>query len=241
MLVSSRPPGGRARAFAWAGGAAFALSILYCGYFIFFGLARPVAPMPRAAIVRAILVDVVLFGLFAAHHSLAARTAIKRLVVRWIGTGLERSFYVWVASGLLAVTCLLWQPIPGTLYRTSGALAGALTLLEITGVVLTVLATRVMDPLELAGIRQLQRQAVPTRLQIVGPYHLVRHPLYLGWMLMVFAAPMMTTSRLLFAIVSSGYLLLAIPWEERALVRMFGEEYGRYKQRVRSKVIPYLY
>lgn len=241
MLVSSRPPNAPARAFAWAGALAFAVSIAYCGYFIFVVLERPRGPMPSAAITRAILVDLVLFGLFAAHHSLAARPTIKRAVVSRIGTGLERSFYVWVASVLLALTCLLWQPIPGTLYRTSGILAAALTLLEIAGVVLTVLATRVMDPLELAGVRQLQRQAEPSRLQIVGPYHVVRHPLYLGWMVIVFAAPVMTMSRLLFAIVSSGYLVLAIPWEERALVRMFGDEYERYKQRVRSKVIPYLY
>mgnify|MGYP001552625950 CR=1 FL=1 len=74
-----------------------------------------------------------------------------------------------------------------------------------------------------------------------GSDRLVRHPLYLGWMLFVFGAPVMTMSRLLFAVVSSGYLLLAIPWEERALVRTFGEEYDRYRKRVRWKVVPYLY
>jgi protein-S-isoprenylcysteine O-methyltransferase Ste14 len=241
MLVSSRPPSAPARALAWAGAVAFAVSILYCGYFIFVVLERPRGPLSSATLTRAVIVDVLLFGLFAAHHSLAARPTIKRVVASGLGTGLERSFYVWVASVLLALTCLLWQPIPGTLYRTTGVLAAALTLLELGGVALTVLATRVMDPLELAGVRQLQRQAEPSRLQIVGPYHLVRHPLYLGWMLMVFAAPVMTLSRLLFAIVSSGYLLLAIPWEERSLVRMFGEEYGSYRQKIRWRVIPYLY
>ncbi|HEY7788954.1 MAG TPA: isoprenylcysteine carboxylmethyltransferase family protein [Vicinamibacterales bacterium] len=239
-MTSTRAPGLPARLFAWGGGAAFAAALAYCGWFVVVTLERPVAVMTRPALALAVVIDVALFGLFAAHHSLAARPPLKRWVTRWLGAGLERSLYVWLASGLLALTCACWQGMPGTLYRTSGLAAASLTAVEIAGLWLTVAATRVMDPLELAGIRQLQRQASPTTLQIVGPYHLVRHPLYLGWILMMFAAPVMTASRLLFAMVSSGYLLLAIPWEERALVRIFGDEYERYRRRVPWKVIPFV-
>ena len=235
------PPGLAARTFAWAGGAAFAASLAFCGWFIAVTLQRPAAALSRAATARAIVIDVLLFGLFAAHHSLAARLNLKRWIARWTGPGLERSLYVWLASVLLALTCACWQRIPGTLYRTSGAASALLTAVELAGVWLTVAAARVMDPLELAGIRQMRRQTAPGVLQIVGPYHLVRHPLYLGWMLIVFAAPVMTASRLLFAIVSSGYLVLAIPWEERALVRTFGDEYRRYREKVRWRVVPTIY
>lgn len=235
------PPGVAAQTFAWAGGAAFAASLAYCGWFIAATLQRPAAPLSAAATTRAVVIDVLLFGLFAAHHSLAARLHLKRRIARWTGPGLERSLYVWLASGLLGLTCACWQRIPGTLYRTSGAAAALLTVAELAGVWLTIASARVMDPLELAGIRQMRRQTAPDVLRIVGPYHLVRHPLYLGWMLIVFAAPVMTGSRLLFAVVSSGYLLLAIPWEERALMRTFGEEYRRYREKVRWRVIPSVY
>jgi protein-S-isoprenylcysteine O-methyltransferase Ste14 len=78
-------------------------------------------------------------------------------------------------------------------------------------------------------------------LQTTGPYRLVRHPLYLGWMLVVFAPANMTGDRLFFAVITSAYLIAAIPWEERSLVKAFGETYVRYKEQVRSRVIPYVY
>jgi protein-S-isoprenylcysteine O-methyltransferase Ste14 len=71
-----------------------------------------------------------------------------------------------------------------------------------------------------------------------GPFALVRHPIYLGWMLMVFATPVMTTTRLLFAVVSTTYLIVAIPWEEASLVAAFGERYRGYQRQVRSRLIP---
>ena len=96
----------------------------------------------------------------------------------------------------------------------------------------------VIDPLELAGIRASTR---PAGLQVRGPYRLVRHPLYLGWALMVFGAATMTADRLVFAVMTTIYLVVAIPWEERSLDRAFGDEYHRYKARVRWRLIPYIY
>jgi len=104
-----------------------------------------------------------------------------------------------------------------------------------------------LDPLELAGIRTEEEAARrrtasgPSALQITGPYRLVRHPIYLGWILIVFGVSHMTGDRLAFATVSSLYLIVAVPWEERSLRQSFGEDYDRYMRQVRWRVLPYMY
>jgi protein-S-isoprenylcysteine O-methyltransferase Ste14 len=116
---------------------------------------------------------------------------------------------------------------------------------QIAGVLVTIRASRALDVLELAGIRQVRPdaadEATPPRLTTGGLYGFVRHPIYFGWALMVFGAPTMTGSRLAFACISTAYLALAIPWEERALVAAFGAEYRHYRQRVRWRMLPYVY
>ena len=92
--------------------------------------------------------------------------------------------------------------------------------------------------LELAGIREHTRDEP---LQISGPYRWVRHPVYLGWLLATFGAAHMTGDRLAFAGISALYLVIAMPIEERALRRSFGETYASYEQRVRWRIVPYLY
>jgi len=99
----------------------------------------------------------------------------------------------------------------------------------------------VIDGLQLAGIRQALGNSISERFKVVGPYRLVRHPIYLGWMLMVFAVPDMTWTRFVFAAVSSAYLIVAIPFEERSLVAVFGDEYVEYQRRVRWRVLPGLW
>ncbi len=112
---------------------------------------------------------------------------------------------------------------------------------------LTVRASNALDILDLAGVRQLQRaigsaaQKPPPTLTTRGLYGFVRHPLYFSWALFVFATPAMTGTRAAFAIISTAYLMLAIPWEERGLVATFGPEYEAYRQRVRTKMIPFVY
>jgi protein-S-isoprenylcysteine O-methyltransferase Ste14 len=179
-----------------------------------------------------------LFSLFALHHSLLARGAAKALLSRVIPDRLNRSTYVWVASLLLVLVCVAWKPIGGGLYRASFPLSLALLFIQLTGVWLIAQAVRVIDPLELAGIHA---PSASGGLQTGGPYALVRHPLYLGWILVVFGTPHMTGDRLLFATISSLYLLVAVRWEERSLEQAFGEAYGRYKQQVTWRILPYLY
>jgi protein-S-isoprenylcysteine O-methyltransferase Ste14 len=223
------------RLFVWVGGALFVASLagLVCWYAVALG-----RPYPYAG-ARSIAADLALFSLFALHHSLLARAPVKAVLSRVIPDRLLRSVYVWTASLLLIMVCLLWQPIGGELYQTPNWLTVALIVARLAGVWLIVRSVAAIDALELAGIRHSGSGS--EELQITGPYQLVRHPLYLGWMLIVFAPAEMTGDRLVFALISSFYLIVAIPWEERSLQRLFPGAYARYAQRVRWRVIPYVF
>jgi protein-S-isoprenylcysteine O-methyltransferase Ste14 len=223
------------RVFVLLGGAAFVASLAVCGWFYAVALGRPRASANPAA---AFAVDALLFGAFALHHSVAAREPIKRALQRVVPTYLLRSVYVWIASALLVFVCAAWQPIGGELYRRAGAAAAPFLAVQLLGVWLTIRSVRLIDPLELAG---LHHRRPDDALQIVGPYRLVRHPIYLGWVLMAFGTPHMTGDRLAFAVITTLYLAIAIPWEERGLIRVFGEDYRRYRRQVRWRMLPYVY
>lgn len=186
----------------------------------------------------AIAFDTALITLFALHHSVFAREGVKAAMARLVQPALLRSVYVWIASALLLLVCAIWRPVGGELYRAHGVLALALAVAQLAGLWLTAKGTGRLDPLELAGIR-------PARdgegLQVTGPYRWVRHPLYLGWALMVFGAAHMTGDRLTFAAVTTLYLVVAIPLEERSLRRAFGDDYLRYMRDVRWRMIPFIY
>jgi protein-S-isoprenylcysteine O-methyltransferase Ste14 len=241
---------------AWGGALLFLASLSYFGWFYLVRLGdTAAAPETRAA---AIAGDVALFTTFALHHSILARTGVKAWVARHLPAGLERSFYVWTASLLFFAVCLLWRPLPGTAWRVAGPLTWVLHGTQIAGVIVTVRSASRIDIWELAGVRQA-RAAVRARsagvsagqpakfaaspsphsaLEIRGPYRWVRHPIYFGWVLMVFGAPAMTASRLLFATISTLYLVIAIPFEERSLGEEFGAAYAEYRQKVRWRLLP---
>jgi methanethiol S-methyltransferase len=221
------------------GGALFVASLIYTAYFYAVLLGDP-NPERAVTLARAVGVNTLLFGIFAAHHSVFARQRAKRWMARVIPPRLERTFYVWVASLLLVLVCVSWQRTAGALYDVVGLVRWGFYALQLFGVYLTVRAAGFIDPLELAGIRQANRQdAVVFRTD--GPFGLVRHPIYLGWIVMTFAAPSMTLNRLLFATISSAYLIVAISWEERSLVDAFGERYRAYQASVRWRLIPGLW
>ena len=222
--------------FAWSAGAAFVVSLLYLGYFYLHTLGGTAAASTDR--LGPAVMNVLLFSVFAMHHSLLARPAIKRRVTRLIPPHLERAMYVWTASLLALALCVLWQPVPGLVYRLDGWLRTPFYLTQIAGFVLTVRAARAMSALELAGVRQASGRADAADLKIVGPFRVIRHPTYLGWMLMVFGSPTMTVDRLLFAGMSSVYLILAIPWEEKSLVADHGDRYREYQRSVRWRLVP---
>lgn len=222
---------------AWLGGAAFVGSLALTAWWYFVALGRPV---PFAGWMP-VAIDALLVTLFASHHSLFARDFVKRALTA-IPAPLLRSSYVWVASLLLVMVVLVWQPIGGTLYDVTGARGFAHALVQALGLWTIARAVSGLDPLELAGIRQASGQPLKTEpLQISGPYRWVRHPLYLGWMLALFGAARMTGDRLVFAVLTSAYLVVAIPWEERSLQQSFGADYARYAAQVRWRVFPFVY
>jgi len=224
-----------ARAFVWLGGAMFVASLGVCAYCYLIVWGRTFG----SAELSVIAANALLIALFAAHHSLFARDRVKAWLSRTVPQPMLRPVYVWVASVLLMLACLLWRPIGGELYRAAGPRAIAPIAIQIAGVWVIAGAVARIDPLELAGIRAAA--AAADGLQVSGPYRWVRHPVYFGWVLIVFGTPHMTGDRLAFAAITTLYLAIAVPWEERALTRSFGEQYVRYVRAVKWRMIPFIY
>jgi len=234
--------------FAWLGALAFAASLAYFlfAYFVRFGTASGLDS--RGGTMAPVFIDVALFTVFALHHSLFARARIKTWVSRTISPSVERAFYSWVASALLVAVCAAWRPVPGVLYSVPVPWNCLAYIIQAAGVLLTFFGARSLDVLDLAGVRQVMRSqrantaaAAHVPLQTRGVYGLVRHPLYFGWALLVLGAPHMTATRFTFALVSTVYLAIAIPFEERGLVATFGPEYAQYRKQVRWRMVPGLY
>jgi protein-S-isoprenylcysteine O-methyltransferase Ste14 len=218
------------------GGAAVFVVALAVGTWRFLALGTPPAEGP---LLSGLLVNTVLFGIFALHHSVLAREPVKAAMARLVSPSLERSTYVWVASVLFLVACLAWRPIAGVVYRIPPPWAWLIGALQLTGGLLTLDAARRIDLRVLAGLRP--EPAQDGQLVARGTYRVVRHPIYLGWVLLVWATSDMTTGRLVFAIISTAYLVVAVPFEERSLRRRFGPPYDAYRRQVRWRIVPGLY
>jgi protein-S-isoprenylcysteine O-methyltransferase Ste14 len=199
---------------------------------------RPPSWSTEAA-VRAIVVDTSLFTLFAVHHSLFARQEVKRRVSAVLSARLERPAYVIVASLLFVALFWGWQTVPGVAWQADGALAVVLGSIQIGGLLLSVYSATRLGVFELAGLRP--PRTAPTVLRRTGVYGIVRHPIYLAWLMMVWPAALMTGSRLLFATISTLYLVIAIPLEERTLIADFGNDYRDYQKDVRARMVPWVY
>jgi methanethiol S-methyltransferase len=238
----------KARAFAWGGTLLFfaSLSFFLYSYVVTFGESAMVPPegalsSREAARDRAALLNILLFTAFAVHHSIFAREPVRAWVGRLVPPYLERAWYVWIASLLFIGVCLLWQPVPGVAWRAEGAWRVLALGAQGTGIWLTLHSAMIIDILELSGLRQLSPHKGAMEFKTSGPYGWVRHPIYTGWFLVVFAIPTMTMTRLVFAAVSSAYLLLAIPFEERSIRAASGGAYDAYAKQVRWKLVPGIY
>ena len=229
-----------ARVFSAAGALLFITSL---GYFAAVYLTSFGAPPPGAVeTVTAVTFDVTLFTLFALHHSLFARGPIRRWVSRTVAPELERSLYVLIASLLFLAVCAWWRPIEGVAWRAADDSVALWVLrgLQVAGVVLTLGSAVILDFRELSGMRVRSSQAL-AEFSTSGPYGWVRHPIYVGWFLFVWAAAPMTMTRMLFALTSCLYLLIAIPLEERTIRASSGGAYERYMSRVRWRLVPGVY
>jgi methanethiol S-methyltransferase len=191
-----------------------------------------------APVATALLIDAALLSVFALQHSVMARRGFKRWWTRIVPPPIERSTYVLFSSVALALLFALWRPIGGTIWHFEDrGITTALTVVSLIGWFIALIATFHINHFELFGLRQtlyalLGREAPVTRFVTPGLYRAVRHPLYLGFVIAFWATPVMTIGHLVFAIATTGYILVAIQLEERDLVHAFGNDYVRYRQQV---------
>jgi len=193
---------------------------------------------PASGLITTLAVDAALLALFAVQHSVMARPTFKRVWTRIVPPPVERSTYVLFSSAALIVLFHFWRPLPQPIWTVDGGpLAIALWTLFWAGWGVVLLSTFLINHFELFGLKQvfdrLRRQA-PSAPEFHTPllYNFVRHPLYLGFILAFWATPHMTLGRLIFAVGTLGYILIAIQLEERNLVDEFGERYRAYRRQV---------
>ncbi len=199
---------------------------------------------PAATAGAAIFVDVLLLALFAVQHTIMARPAFKEAWTRWVPWHLERSTYVLLATAILAFMAWQWRPLPAPVWRVEAPLgAGALVAASLAGWGIVLVSTFLIDHFELFGVKQtgayaLGRLHEQPQFKERLFYRWVRHPLMLGFLIAFWATPTMSEGHLLFAAVTTAYVLIAIQIEERTLVHLHGEKYRSYQQRV-SMILPF--
>jgi len=197
-----------------------------------------------ASLAEALIVDTLLLTVFAVQHSVMARPAFKRWWTRFVPAPIERSTYVLLASAALILLFAQWRPITQTVWSLpDGPVATALIVVHWLGWAIVLASTFMIDHFELFGLRQvLARLAGRPMPQPVFRtpllYRHVRHPIYFGFLLAFWATPVMTAGHLLFAVATTGYILIGIRLEERDLIAQFGDAYRRYRQQV-GMLIPW--
>jgi methanethiol S-methyltransferase len=188
--------------------------------------------------VTAVVIDVALLALFAVQHSIMARAGFKRWWTRIVPASAERSTYVLASNGCLIALFAGWFPITHDVWRVEAQPSRALlTVTGLVGWVVVLLSTVLIDHFDLFGLRQVIARIRGRQLaehQFTTPlfYRAVRHPLYLGFLIAFWVTPRMTLGHLLFATIMTGYILVAVRFEERDLIRLFGEQYRDYRRRV---------
>lgn len=194
-------------------------------------------------LLQSVIVDATLVALFAIQHSVMARQGFKRWWTRVVPASIERSTYVLFTSLVLLLLYWQWQPIPASVWTVHNTVAaGVLDGIFWLGWAVLVASTFLINHFELFGLSQVfarlfGKQLSDPKFRTPLLYRYVRHPIYLGVLLAVWATPSMTVGHLLFAGMITGYILIGIRLEERDLVEQFGDQYRRYRERA-SMLIP---
>ncbi len=190
-----------------------------------------------ASVTEALVVNLLLLGIFAVQHSIMARPAFKRWWAGILPVACQRSTYVLLSSLLLLLLFWQWRPIAMPIWRADGLAAGLLVGIYGLGWLTVFASTFMIDHFDLSGLRQAflaLRGGEPPEQPFRTPllYKIVRHPIMLGFLLAFWATPEMTAGHLLFAIVNTAYILVGLQLEERDLIAAFGTTYQQYRQQV---------
>ena len=231
-----------AKAFTFAAGIVcyligFSSLIFMMGWLINWGVPRSIdGPEATVSLAMAAVNNGLLFLLFAVQHSVMARPGFKRRWTEIVGSELERSIYVLFSGVTLFAVMWFWQPMTGKVWDLSmGSGNVAAYVLYAVGWAILVGSTFALNHFDLFGLRQVflswrNRPYEHLSFATPGPYRWVRHPLYVGWITLVWATPVMTVGHLVFALITTGYILFAIQLEEKDLVDVHGETYRQYQQ-----------
>ena len=198
------------------------------------GVPGPLAP--------ALVVNLLLLGLFAVQHSVMARQVFKRWWTKMVHRSVERTTYVLFASLALLLLYWQWRPMPQQVWTITSP-AGVTAMLAVfwTGWLTVLVSTFLINHFELFGLRQvharlLHRELPAPTFKTPLLYTRVRHPIYLGFLMAFWAAPEMSLGHLLFAVATTGYIFVGIWFEEKDLRALFGEQYERYRAEVRMMI-----
>jgi protein-S-isoprenylcysteine O-methyltransferase Ste14 len=220
----------------------FLVSFLYAiGFVGDFLVPKGINDGTGASLTTALIVDLALMALFAIQHSVMARPGFKRWWTRFVPRQIERSTYVLLSSLILLLLYWQWIPMTGTVWSVSGPGAIALWVLFGLGWTIVFLSTLMIGHWNLFGLEQVYlhlKNLKPKKPSFVTPgfYKLVRHPIMVGFIIAFWAIPYMTVGHLLFAAVTTAYILIAIQFEERDLINELGEPYATYRTQVRGLV-----
>jgi methanethiol S-methyltransferase len=220
--------------------ASFLYAIVFLGNFAVLKTAvmKTIDSGPQGSIANALVIDSFLLFLFALQHSVMARPWFKQAWTRFVPEPVERSTYVLFSSLALMLVFWQWRPIGGVLWNVDGAIAEVvINCFYGMGLLVVLLSTFMLNHFDLFGLRQVYLYATGrpyTHLEFRTPffYRYVRHPLYVGWLLTFWSAPVMTAAHLFFALLTTVYILVAIRFEEADLVTFHGEKYLRYREQV---------
>lgn len=219
--------------------------LMFVGTFLYalgfignFGVTKTLDGALSGSLLSALATNAGLLALFAVQHSVMARKWFKESWTRVVPQPIERSTYVLFSSLALILLFWLWRPMGGQVWSVEDP-AGriALRAMFAFGWGLVLVSTFLINHFDLFGLRQvwlylLGKPYSAVRLATPGPYRLVRHPLYLGWLFAFWMTPTMSLAHLLFAIATTAYILLAIQFEERDLIREHGPAYEQYRRSV---------
>jgi len=225
--------------------ALFLATFLYAiGFVSGFLVPKTIDSGADSSLTEALVVNLGLLAVFAIQHSVMARPQFKAWWTRFVPKSVERSTYVLLSNGALMLLFWQWRPISSVVWEIQNPnVSMALTALSLTGWLIVLTSTFLLNHFELFGLHQVAtnltgRSMPAAKFRTPAYYRVVRHPIYLGFVVAFWAAPTMTVGHLLFATTTTVYVILAIQLEERDLVELFGDDYRNYKERV-SMLVPW--